>query len=110
GTRSALYANKRESITLTIKDVDAATVGAIIALYERATGLYASLINVNAYHQPGVEAGKKAAAEVLTLQKRVQAVINDASCKHPVEALTIQEIATRAHAQAQVRVQGQRSR
>ncbi|CAI7815434.1 unnamed protein product [Closterium sp. NIES-54] len=110
GTRSALYANKRESITLTIKDVDAATVGAIIALYERATGLYASLINVNAYHQPGVEAGKKAAAEVLTLQKRVQAVINDASCRHPVEALTIQEIAERAHAQAQVRVQGQRRR
>ncbi|CAI5523291.1 unnamed protein product [Closterium sp. Naga37s-1] len=56
GTRSALYANKRESITLTIKDVDAATVGAIIALYERATGLYASLINVNAYHQPGLYA------------------------------------------------------
>ncbi|CAI5484273.1 unnamed protein product [Closterium sp. Yama58-4] len=102
GTRSALYANKRESITLTIKDVDAATVGAIIALYERATGLYASLINVNAYHQPGVEAGKKAAAEVLTLQKRVQAVINEASCRHPVEALTIQEIAKRAHAQAQI--------
>ena len=53
GTRSALFSNKRESITLTINDVTPATVGAIIALYERAVGLYAALVNVNAYHQPG---------------------------------------------------------
>jgi cold shock CspA family protein len=31
----------------------------------------ASLIDVNAYHQPGVEAGKKAAARVIDLQGRV---------------------------------------
>jgi glucose-6-phosphate isomerase len=43
----------------------------LIALYERAVGLYASLININAYHQPGVEAGKKAAAKVLALQKSI---------------------------------------
>ena len=59
GTRKALYDNARESITLTIPEVNAHTVGALIALYERAVGLYASLVNVNAYHQPGVEAGKK---------------------------------------------------
>ena len=35
----------------------------LIALFERAVGFYASLINVNAYHQPGVEAGKKAAGD-----------------------------------------------
>jgi glucose-6-phosphate isomerase len=29
------------------------------------------LINVNAYHQPGVEAGKKAAGGVLSLQGKV---------------------------------------
>ena len=29
------------------------SVGALIALYERAVGLYASLVNINAYHQPG---------------------------------------------------------
>jgi len=52
GTRTALYSNKRESITLTLNDVTPATVGAIIALYERAVGLYASLVNINAYHQP----------------------------------------------------------
>ena len=46
-------------------------VGALIALYERAVGLYAFLVNINAYHQPGVEAGKKAAADVLDLQNQV---------------------------------------
>lgn len=56
GTRSALYAQKRESVTLTLPSVSPATVGAVIALYERAVGLYASLINVNAYHQPGSQA------------------------------------------------------
>jgi glucose-6-phosphate isomerase len=34
-------------------------------------GLYASLININAYHQPGVEAGKKAAERVLEIQRQI---------------------------------------
>jgi glucose-6-phosphate isomerase len=72
GTRSALYESGRESITITIPEVNAFTVGALIALYERAVGFYASLVNINAYHQPGVEAGKKAATRVLELQERVK--------------------------------------
>ncbi|EOY15412.1 Glucose-6-phosphate isomerase isoform 2, partial [Theobroma cacao] len=52
GTRSALYANNRESITVT----------------------------------------------VLALQKRVLAVLNEASCKEPVEPLTLEEVADRCHA------------
>jgi glucose-6-phosphate isomerase len=71
GTRAALFENGRESMTITVPRVDARTVGALIALFERAVGLYASLIGINAYHQPGVEAGKKAAAAVLTLQNRI---------------------------------------
>jgi glucose-6-phosphate isomerase len=43
----------------------------MIALFERAVGLYASLIRINAYHQPGVEAGKKAAAAVLECQRQI---------------------------------------
>ncbi|XP_021740326.1 glucose-6-phosphate isomerase 1, chloroplastic-like [Chenopodium quinoa] len=97
GTRSALYANNRESISVTVQEVTPRSVGAMVALYERAVGLYASLVNINAYHQPGVEAGKKAAAEVLGLQKRVLAVLNEASCKDPVEPLTIEEVADRCH-------------
>ncbi|WCJ58423.1 glucose-6-phosphate isomerase [Fontisphaera persica] len=71
GTRQALWENGRESITLTLQEVSPFTVGVLIALFERAVGLYASLINLNAYHQPGVEAGKKAAGQVLALQEKV---------------------------------------
>ncbi|MCA8958720.1 MAG: glucose-6-phosphate isomerase, partial [Planctomycetes bacterium] len=41
----------------------------------RAVGLYAELIDVNAYHQPGVEAGKKAAAAVLAQQHALWAAL-----------------------------------
>jgi glucose-6-phosphate isomerase len=77
GTRAALYENGRESMTITVPRVDARTVGALIALFERAVGLYANLIGINAYHQPGVEAGKKAAASVLALQGKVIAALSD---------------------------------
>jgi glucose-6-phosphate isomerase len=73
GTRRALFEKDRESITITIEDVSPRSVGALIALYERAVGFYATLVDVNAYHQPGVEAGKKAAAAVLEIQSRVLA-------------------------------------
>ena len=75
GTRQALYENQRDSITITIPTVNPRIVGALIALYERAVGLYASLVNINAYHQPGVEAGKKAAAAILELQRQVLQVL-----------------------------------
>jgi glucose-6-phosphate isomerase len=71
GTREALFEKGRGSMTLTLPEVNARTLGALIALYERTVGLYAVLINVNAYHQPGVEAGKKAAGRVIALQRRV---------------------------------------
>jgi glucose-6-phosphate isomerase len=75
GTREALYENDRESVTITVPRVDARTVGALIALFERAVGFYASLVDINAYHQPGVEAGKKAAAVILDLQHKVRAAL-----------------------------------
>jgi glucose-6-phosphate isomerase len=76
GTRAALHENDRESLTITVPRVDARTVGALIALFERAVGFYATLVNINAYHQPGVEAGKKAAAAVLDLQAKVRAALS----------------------------------
>ncbi len=76
GTREALFENDRPSLTITIPQVDSATVGALIALFERAVGFYATLVNINAYHQPGVEAGKKAAAAVLDLQNKVRAALS----------------------------------
>ena len=71
GTRQALFEKGRQSLTITVERLDARTVGALIALYERAVGLYASMVDINAYHQPGVEAGKKAAGTVLKLQGEV---------------------------------------
>ncbi len=76
GTRAALYEGERDSITLSIPEVNAFQVGALIALYERAVGFYGSLVNVNAYHQPGVEAGKKAATRILELQPKVEAQLS----------------------------------
>ena len=72
GTRKALYEGGRSSVTLTLAEVSPFTVGVLIALFERAVGFYATLININAYHQPGVQAGKVAADVVLELQARVQ--------------------------------------
>lgn len=71
GTREALYEKGRDTITVTLPTVNPKIVGALIALYERAVGFYAALVNVNAYHQPGVEAGKKAAAATLALQQKL---------------------------------------
>ena len=65
-------------MTITIPHVCARTVGGLIALFERAVGLYASLIGINGYHQPGVEAGKKAAASILALQGKVLAALSSA--------------------------------
>lgn len=93
GTRHALYENGRESITITIREVTPKTVAALIALYERAVGFYASLININAYHQPGVEAGKKAASDILQLQRKLLNTLRE----HP-HGLTLEELAQRVQA------------
>lgn len=97
GTRKALYEKGRDSITITIPKVTPRTVGALIALYERAVGLYGVLVNVNAYHQPGVEAGKKAAAATLELQKQVVQVL-----QHESAPLSLQALAEKAGARDQV--------
>jgi glucose-6-phosphate isomerase len=78
GTRAALFGNDRESMTVTVRTVDARTIGVLIALFERAVGLYGTLVNINAYNQPGVEAGKKAAADVLELQNGLCRALTDA--------------------------------
>jgi glucose-6-phosphate isomerase len=76
GTRTALFENDRQSITISIQEVSARTVGVLIALFERAVGFYGTLVNVNAYNQPGVEAGKKAAASILEIQAKVLAALS----------------------------------
>jgi glucose-6-phosphate isomerase len=89
GTRDALSEKERHSITITLPDVSPRTLGMLIALYERVTGLYASLVNINAYHQPGVEAGKKAGGGVIALKKKLVAALVAA----PGEAFTAEKLA-----------------
>ena len=91
GTRSALNDKQRDSITITIPQVNERVVGALIALYERAVSIYASLVNINAYHQPGVEAGKKAAAAVLEIQKKVVEALKQSS-----SPLSLAELSSKA--------------
>jgi glucose-6-phosphate isomerase len=75
GTRNALYEKGRESVTISIPQVNPHTIGALIALFERSVGFYADLVNINAYNQPGVEAGKKAAQNLLNLQQQIFATL-----------------------------------
>ena len=77
GTREALSAKGRESITITVKDCSPASIGMLIALYDRTVGFYASLVGINAYHQPGVEAGKKAASNILQIKSAIMKALSD---------------------------------
>jgi glucose-6-phosphate isomerase len=90
GTRAALAEKGRESITITVPKVDAFTVGVLIALYERAVGYYATLVGINAYHQPGVEAGKKAAKGILDAKVKIQNLL-----KSERSALSAEEVSSK---------------
>jgi glucose-6-phosphate isomerase len=89
GTREALYQNGRQSITLSIAKVDAHSIGMLIALFERAVSIYAHMVGVNAYHQPGVEAGKKAATEVLKQQQLLLQFLSE----HKGQLFSVEQIA-----------------
>ncbi len=101
GTRAALSEKDRHSLTLTVPEVSARTVGLLIALYERTVGLYASLIGINAYHQPGVEAGKQAAGGVIALKLKLLAALKAA----PGEYLNVEEWSTRLADQPQAQTE-----
>lgn len=94
GTRSALAEEGRPCLTLSVDRVSPYHLAALIALFERAVGLYAEMININAYHQPGVEAGKKAATDSLRLQKAILEALT-------TEPATADQIAEKLGAQKQ---------
>ena len=99
GTRAALAQKGRESLTLTVPEVNAKTLGAIIALFERTVGFYGTLVNVNAYHQPGVEAGKKAAEAVLATQHKVVGALTKVlqTADQLAQAAGIEDVETAFH-------------
>jgi len=72
GTRKALHESGRKSLTISIPEVTPFQLGLLIALFERTVSFYATLVNINAYHQPGVEAGKKAAGAFIDTLNKVR--------------------------------------
>ena len=77
GTRSALADADRKSMTISIPIINAFYLGSLISLFERSVSYYAALININAYHQPGVEAGKKAATKFLEILSKTEKFLAD---------------------------------
>ena len=62
---------KRMAITMEISSVSPENIGMIIALYERAVAVYAEFIHVNAFNQPGVQAYKLAAKDMLKIREKL---------------------------------------
>jgi glucose-6-phosphate isomerase len=89
GTRKALSQKGRDSITITINEVSEFSIGVLVALYERAVSIYALLININAYHQPAVEMGKKVAGQVISLKNKAVAFLHN----HQGQTYTVEELA-----------------
>ena len=48
---------------------------------------YAELVNINAYDQPGVEAGKKAAANIIEYQQKVRSILDEGG-EHTINEIT----------------------
>ena len=65
-TEHALAVAGRPSITVRLPAADAESVGAFLFLWETAVVLWARLLGVDPYDQPGVQQGKDAARARLT--------------------------------------------
>jgi glucose-6-phosphate isomerase len=77
GLSAALRSKGRQTISIQIGDVNEFNLGMIIALYERAVAVYAEFININAFHQPGVQAYKLAAKGILDLRSKMLEEISE---------------------------------
>jgi glucose-6-phosphate isomerase len=65
GTTLALAEDGRPSLTITLPHLDARSMGALLFLYEAATAIAGELYDIDAFDQPGVEAGKRLAFGLL---------------------------------------------
>ncbi|OPZ29293.1 MAG: Glucose-6-phosphate isomerase [Lentisphaerae bacterium ADurb.BinA184] len=83
GLASALAGRRRRVMDIVVESVCEESLGMLIALYERAVAAYAELINVNAFHQPGVQAYKEASHAVNQVSRRLQAWLRE--LRAPVE-------------------------
>ena len=95
GTKKALESHGKRTFLLTVPKVDAYNIGQLIAVFERAVSMYAVMIGINAYHQPAVEFGKKAAGGLIDLKNRAEEMLLTSS-----RPMTAQELAEALDAQA----------
>jgi len=72
GLTKALRDKGRKVIDIQIPEVSEYYLGMLIALYERTVAFYAELININAFHQPGVQAYKLASGEINSIHIKIQ--------------------------------------
>ncbi|MBR2345774.1 MAG: glucose-6-phosphate isomerase [Lentisphaeria bacterium] len=79
GLSAALRGKNRQVITIRIPELTEYELGQIIALYERTVAVYAEFININAFHQPGVQAYKLAAKDALALREKLFAALQGKS-------------------------------
>ncbi|MDR1433207.1 MAG: glucose-6-phosphate isomerase [Puniceicoccales bacterium] len=89
GTMGALAENGTKIIHISLDKLSARELGGLIAVFERAVGFYGSMVGINAYNQPGVEAGKKAATEILRMQRSMVKLLR----KNAGQYLSVQAIA-----------------
>ncbi len=89
GTGLAMAGKGRETLTITIPQIDSRRIGVLLALFERTVGFYADLVGINAYHQPSVEMGKKSAALMIELKNRLVSFL----LSKPGESFTVEELA-----------------
>ncbi len=77
GLAAALRSKGRQVIGIQLPEITAFQLGQLIALYERAVAIYAEYVNINAFHQPGVQSYKLAAKGILGLREAVMAKLGE---------------------------------
>lgn len=94
-TAQALEQVHRPSLTLTLGQLDEYHLGGLFLLFEHATAIAASLYDVDAFDQPGVELGKHLTKKRLGEQSTAQysALGSDATPSSTAQQLTV----THAH-------------
>ena len=85
GTRIALTEARRPNATIAMEKVDAHAIGQLIYMLELSVALMGEHYDVNAFDQPGVEAGKIAAYALMGRRgyEERRSEIERASNKHP---------------------------
>ena len=78
GTQTALSEVGQVVVSIRVPVLNEAALGALIALLERTVSLTAEFLDINAYDQPGVEAGKIEARTQLSTMKRIAQELGEA--------------------------------